>query len=217
MFFVSVAFFENFIFLSLLRNGGLHRCGVRTNLMLLLPVESMLEDIRMQLRLQEKSLTTQCQDFKRQDLRCQITERPRTATTPENRERILQQVTDNPEGGIRGMKAQLNLSYYAVQRTLKEKKWHDYKLTRVQNLHPRDNLNRLRFCRYILQRHRRDPNFLLNIVFTDESKFGNEGIWNNRNFHQWAPENPFLTHVAGFQNRFSLNLWAGMVGDRKVS
>lgn len=81
--------------------------------------------------------------------------RPRIARAPENVERVLECAQNNPERGIRGMAAELNMSYYAVQKILKDDKWHDYHLTRVQNLHPGDNLNRIRLLRI----NARNPNF----------------------------------------------------------
>ncbi|XP_051155172.1 uncharacterized protein LOC127277823 [Leptopilina boulardi] len=142
--------------------------------------------------------------------------RPRIVVNPRNRERILELAAANPELGIRRMAAQLNLSYYAVQRTLKMERWHAYHPTRVQNLHPGDTAHRLRFCRWIVAENRRDPNFLFRILFTDESRFGNDGIWNFKNFHYWAPINPHMTSVRGFQHRFTINVWAGLIGDRLI-
>jgi hypothetical protein len=55
------------------------------------------------------------------------------------------------------------------------------------------------------------PNFLSRILFSDESTFGRQGYYNVHNWHIWAGENP-----KAFQERFSVNLWAGLLGDRMV-
>lgn len=144
------------------------------------------------------------------------TGRPQTRITPENRERVLEVARRYPEIGLRGIAAQLDLSLYAVQKIMKIERWHAYHPTRVQNIHAGDPEQRLRFCRWILEEHHRDPNFLQTILFSDESKFGNEGIWNFRNFHHWAAENPHLTSVRRFQIRFNIDLWAGIIGNRLV-
>jgi hypothetical protein len=59
--------------------------------------------------------------------------------------------------------------------------------------------------------------FLKKILFTDESNFSRQGTFNSHNFHRWATENPHEVFIRSFQNRFSINLWAGILGDSLVS
>jgi hypothetical protein len=83
----------------------------------------------------------------------------------------------------------------------------------VQNLIPEDHEARINFCTWLLQQHDADPNFVNNILFTDESLFSREGTFNYHNYHIWAEENPHAKHVRRFQHRFTINLWAGTLGD----
>jgi hypothetical protein len=52
---------------------------------------------------------------------------------------------------------------------------------------------------------------MMSLIFLDKATF------NSHNFHVWATENPHEVFIRGFQNRFSINLWAGILGDSLVS
>lgn len=141
---------------------------------------------------------------------------PRRARNPRNEERILDFVNQNPEEGIRGMARQLNLSYGTVQRTLKAERLHAFHYTKVQDLKRTDYRKRVTFCRWILRVNRRNPNLLRRILFTDESHFGRCGTWNSHNSHYWSSENPHLTTPRSFQERFTINIWVGLINNRMV-
>ncbi|KAJ4428021.1 hypothetical protein ANN_24035 [Periplaneta americana] len=49
-----------------------------------------------------------------------------------------------------------------------------------------------------------------------EAQFTRDGITNFHNQHVWAYENPRATVPSHHQVRFSLNMWAGIIGDRLV-
>lgn len=59
-----------------------------------------------------------------------------------------------------------------------------------------------------------DNEFLKRILWTDESSFNREGITNLHNLHHWAPgdQNPHVTRQTSFQQKFSVNVWAGVIG-----
>lgn len=78
--------------------------------------------------------------------------------------------------------------------------------------------NRVRFCRFLLHTDVDDPDFLKSILWTDESQFSKEGILNLHNLHHWSAknENPRVKRHRSFQRRFSLNVWAGVIGDRVI-
>ncbi|EFN66426.1 hypothetical protein EAG_01870, partial [Camponotus floridanus] len=79
-------------------------------------------------------------------------------------------------------------------------------------LRPEDYPVRRRFCENFLRRIDRDPRFLSRIIFSDESLFTREGIFNSHNMHLWSDENPRVTRVRNFQIRWKLNIWAGIMG-----
>ncbi|EFN86231.1 hypothetical protein EAI_06977, partial [Harpegnathos saltator] len=54
-------------------------------------------------------------------------------------------------------------------------------------------------------------------VWTDESTFTPNGVFNSRNFLLWQEENPHAIQEGAFQYRWSINVWAGVNADRVVS
>lgn len=59
-----------------------------------------------------------------------------------------------------------------------------------------------------------DGHFLKRILWTDESCFNREGITNLHNLHHWAlkGQNPHVKRQTSFQQKFSVNVWAGVIG-----
>jgi hypothetical protein len=47
--------------------------------------------------------------------------------------------------------------------------------------------------------------------------FFSSGTFNIHSYHVWADENPRAIHVNAFQHRFSITLWAGILGDSLAS
>ena len=58
--------------------------------------------------------------------------------------------------------------------------------------------------------------FTSNILFTDEAGFTCDGIFNFHNTHFWSDVNPHAVHESPHQQRFSLNVWLGVLGDRLI-
>lgn len=133
-----------------------------------------------------------------------------------NEVNVLAYFHANPQSSIRRAEQDLNVPYSSVQRILANHKMHNYKLTKVQALMPQDCPQRMEFCERLFVHIQEDPNFLKKVIWTDESKFSREGIYNARNRHYWATENPHVTREAGFQVRFSFNVFC-MLMDNKIS
>ncbi|GFX13315.1 uncharacterized protein TNCV_2907381 [Trichonephila clavipes] len=55
--------------------------------------------------------------------------------------------------------------------------------------------------------------FAASVLFTDEASFSREGIFNTHNSHSWAAANPHVTRTRAAQDRFLVNVWAGILGD----
>ncbi|KAJ4438173.1 hypothetical protein ANN_14112 [Periplaneta americana] len=136
--------------------------------------------------------------------------RPRS-TTPEVQEEILEASIS-----IRRVALQVNVPHTTVWRLLKEYHLYPYHLQRVQALSPADYPARVRFCQWFLQQCGVNPNFPALVLFTDEAQFTRDGITNFHNQHVWAYENPRATLPSHHQVRLSLNMWAGIIGDRFV-
>lgn len=138
------------------------------------------------------------------------------AYTIQNEEAVLACFNQDPCTSIRTISRTLNLSRNTVQRILKANTMHAYHYTKVQNLWPQDYIRRVNFCTWFLEQEEAEPGFVHKIMFTDESLFTREGIFNIHNYHVWANENPHVTMPRNFQRRFKINLWAGIFNNRIV-
>ncbi|KAJ4435913.1 hypothetical protein ANN_18533 [Periplaneta americana] len=121
-----------------------------------------------------------------------------------------------PSISTRRVALQVNVPHTTVWRLLKEYQLYPYHLQRVQAVSPADYPARVRFCQWFLQQCDVNPNFPALVLFTDEAQFTRDGITNFHNQHVWAYENPRVTVPSHHQVRFSLNMWAGIIGDRLV-
>lgn len=123
-----------------------------------------------------------------------------------NEVNVLAQINLNPESGQRKVAEECNLSKSGVQKILAKHGFHDYKFQPVQNLHPGDELRRLEFCQWLCNEIGNDPNFSASVLWSDESLFTNSGIFNRRNSHFYATNNPLMVRELRPQNRFSFNI-----------
>jgi hypothetical protein len=58
--------------------------------------------------------------------------------------------------------------------------------------------------------------FFKNVLFTDESSFKSNGHVNRHNMHYWSPVNPHWMLEQKIQNRWSLNVWGGIINNRLI-
>lgn len=114
----------------------------------------------------------------------------------------------NPRASTRDAARRFNVSQYAVWKLLNNAKMHAYHFQPVQHLEEADALPRRNFCEWLLS------NQHTNILWTDESMFTRVGLYNCHNEHWWAYRNPHVIREDHFQVRFSVNVWAGVIGDR---
>lgn len=129
---------------------------------------------------------------------------------------VLSYFEANPTASISTAEHDLNLAHSSIHRILRKHRMHNYKFTTVNFLQPSDNARRLEFCQMLLDHHQHNISFLRNIIWTDETKFSHEGIFNRHNSHYWAQQNPFVTRERCFQIKFSFNVFA-LLSDNKVS
>lgn len=128
---------------------------------------------------------------------------------------VLAQIHINPENSSRNISREVGITDRGVRKVVKKYKYHDYKFMTVQTLLPVDFERRLAFCQWFRQQQNEDPFFSRKILWTDESTFTNQGIFNRRNKHFYATENPRLFQEVRPQVRYSLNVWCGML-DNKI-
>jgi len=140
------------------------------------------------------------------------TGRNREARNLRNTETVLRAFEQNPESSVRVVAREHNLSHTTVHRILQEEKLYAFHYTRVQHLRPEDYQARKTFCEYFLRETDRDLRFPSRVIFSNETLFTREGIFNSHNMHLWSDENPTATRLRSFQIRWKRNLWAGIMG-----
>lgn len=134
--------------------------------------------------------------------------------TGENNElAILQSVIENPNISSRKISEQIAISQTSVSKVLRRHKFHPYHIQRVQELNENDFLSRINFCNWAINRNQVENNFFGNLLFTDEAVFHKDGRVNTRNTHYYDTVNPHVTRTMDRQHRWSVNVWAGIVGD----
>lgn len=125
-------------------------------------------------------------------------------------EEIIAVVEEDPTMSTREIARQVGVGHMKVWRTLRADLRHPYHAQRVQALLPRDHPQRVEFCRWLLQQNDMDEHFTRHVFVTDEATFTRSGVNNFCNTHLWATENPHAVRRTNFQQRFSLNVWAGI-------
>ncbi|EZA46427.1 hypothetical protein X777_00170, partial [Ooceraea biroi] len=90
---------------------------------------------------------------------------------------------------------------------------HPFHHRKIQSLRSNDYPLRVAIVQWLLQKSVEQPEFHSKILFTDECCFTSQGLYNIHNSHIWAEKNPHFTYVHHHQIRFSVNVWAGIVGD----
>lgn len=139
-------------------------------------------------------------------------ERSKNILNEENEFRVMVAVVENPHASTRQLSRDLEISRSSVRRILKKHKFHPFHVQLHQELEGADFQNRMNFCLWIQQQLNLDDNFAENILFSDESTFHRNGFVNTHNFHYYSDENPHYLRVNHNQHRWSVNVWAGIIG-----
>ncbi|GFX64463.1 uncharacterized protein TNCV_4043531 [Trichonephila clavipes] len=142
--------------------------------------------------------------------------RDRTARTELNEEIVLDMVETTPSLSTRGIATEIGISYSSVWRILDDSALHPFHYQRVQSLKECDFAPRQAFSQWYLQQRIANPFFAASVLFTDEASFSREGIFNTHNSHSWAAANPHVTRTQAAQDRFLVNVWAGILGDHLI-
>ncbi|ENN73836.1 hypothetical protein YQE_09564, partial [Dendroctonus ponderosae] len=138
--------------------------------------------------------------------------RPRGARVPDIEELVLNIIAADPSRSTRSIAQQITLSQTNVHRIIAEEGLHPYHLSETHALLHTDYPLRQRFCNWLLEQNRQNSQFLQHILWTDEANFSRDGFFNSCNSHVYATENPHATISFHLQDRFSVNVWAGILG-----
>lgn len=138
--------------------------------------------------------------------------RPRTVRTPDLEEGILAAVHNSPSRSVRGLAREFGADIHTVHDIIREEHYYPFRYCLVQSLLPGDAAPRLQFCQWLLERHNDDLRFVSRVLWSDEAIFTRDGVFNRKNNHIWAVENPHVLRSRAHQQRFQLNVWAGIIG-----
>ena len=139
--------------------------------------------------------------------------RPVTVRTPEPKETVLHEIDGHPERSTRKIASTFDVSHKTVLRILKENLLYPYHIQSVRVLLLRDFPPGEHFCQWVLQRAAENPQFLSQVLWTDEANCSRNAIQNFHNNHVWAEANPHAITEDHYQHQFSLNVWVGIIGD----
>lgn len=157
-------------------------------------------------RLLERFLETGSVDYRKE-------ERIKTVTNEENQLAVLLTVTENPNISQARVGEEVGISERSVQRILKVHRFHAYHIQLHQALSENDFQCRVQFCEWARLRIQENPFFFMNVLFSDEATFHNNGCVNKHNFHYYATENPRMIREIDHQRRWSINVWGGILGE----
>lgn len=144
------------------------------------------------------------------------TGRDRTVRDLDLEELVLDRFEGDPTTSCRVVGQDIGCSATTVWKIVHEENLYPYRPQKVQALKPQDYPRRMDCARWFLNKDTRDPAFLEKVLFTDEASFSREGIVNNRTTHLWAAENPHAIVERGHQEKFSVNVWAGILGNSLI-
>lgn len=98
----------------------------------------------------------------------------------------------------------------------KKHKMHPYKIDLVQHLRAGDSTRRLEFIAWFNIQFHNYPLIVNHILWSDESKFTNNGIMNKQNHRYWDDTNPHWSRETNFQTVWGINVWCGLVGGKLI-
>ena len=142
--------------------------------------------------------------------------RRRRLRDKEIEDEILEHFQNNSTTSARSAARVLQLRQTTVWEVLNENGQHPFHVQRVQELNAEDHPRRVQYARLFLHKAVEQPCFPSKVLFTDEALFTREGIVNVHNLRLWSAVNLHVTRQCNHQDRFSVNVWEGILGDHVI-
>ncbi|EFN85686.1 hypothetical protein EAI_09677, partial [Harpegnathos saltator] len=98
-------------------------------------------------------------------------------------------------------------------KILKMNKFHPYKIHLVQELNEDDFDRRIEFCDLMMEKIAEDPNYLSNVLFSNEATFQLNGHVNRHNCRFWSDTNPHWIEETHTQYPQKVNVWVGILNN----
>lgn len=135
---------------------------------------------------------------------------------PDVEDTVLGMIDEDPSISMRDIQRRTGIPRTTAHGIVKKHKFHPYHVTRVQTLQARDYPERIVFCREMLARLERDPDFFNKILWSDESTCKRDGYLNLHNLHSWQLTNPRLAREDRSQYQFKINYWTGILNGKII-
>ncbi|KAL7289166.1 hypothetical protein TKK_0017110 [Trichogramma kaykai] len=164
----------------------------------------------------EKRLHVQCTTNVEVSVDFRLPIRCDARVPPQVQDDVEKAFADDPSTSCRVISRLVGASKSLVHRIIRQTGKKPYRLTKVQELLPRDLPVRVAFCGRFLAQTRRDEGFPSTILWSDECTFTRSGAFNQHNTHNWAHENPHGHRSLKFQHRWFVNVWAGILGGQII-
>lgn len=145
-----------------------------------------------------------------------VPRRNRAIRNEENVINVLAYIQINPHVSTRIISLDLVISKSTVHRILKDHKLHPYHVVLHQALSETDFDRRLDHCHWLRSMIDEVPYFLSRVLWTDEATFTSSGGVNLHNMHYWSPVNPHWMREVDYQNRWSVNVWCGILNGQII-
>jgi hypothetical protein len=137
----------------------------------------------------------------------------RPAVTEGNVERIQQSFICSPRKSIPWHSLESAIPKSTVHKALHKKlKLHTYKIQLLHEIKAADKPMRKEFAEHMLETIDSDPNFMHNIMSTNEATFRINGCINRRNYRIWGSKKTHVTHEF-VRDSPKLNVWCGLIHD----
>lgn len=143
-------------------------------------------------------------------------EEHRFIISEESEVNVLACVNLNHSVSVRQIEVLTGVNRESARQILKKHGYKSFKYQIHQHLGVNDFNRRLVFCNWFMNNFANNNNFNRLILFSDESRFTNLGMFNRNNTRYWATENQHLFREGAFQERFGVNVWLGVLGTRIV-
>ncbi len=132
----------------------------------------------------------------------------------EDEERILELIQENPRTSVREIAWETGIPPTMVWQILNSNGMYRYHLTPIAMILPGDLERQLNFCQWVVEKEH--VHLHNRILFSDESLFTQDGIFNSRNEHLWAEDNSHAAIPTKSQHRFTVHVWGGILGNSLI-
>ncbi|GFV28442.1 uncharacterized protein TNCV_3983931 [Trichonephila clavipes] len=125
-------------------------------------------------------------------------------------EDVLRYALAHPESNVRDISMACSYSKSTVWNILHTYGAYPHRPVLAQELMPGNQDRRFNFCNFLFNTLDENPDFLNEVLWSDECQFSKQGTINTQKRYYWSLENPHLIRPNHPQVRWSVNVWCGI-------